>query len=182
MRLLLERAILLQELDIFLQIDNIDSAFNNICIRAPLKVLSLFATGLSDASIPAICQLAGSLRSLDLYQSEKLTSEGKTTCIQIYNFFYLIFQSFLLANKGAILAVKRLPRLKVFRVCQCSKIDNRLLEAAATLSTQRLLNIHCNNTSIDHEAFIAGHSLTQKRFDKSQNEFKIIYNRLSFWC
>ena len=80
LRLLLERGTFLRELDISIKIDNIDATFDNIRIRAPLRKLSLNAKGLSDAPIPAICQLASSLQILNLYYSENLTSEGLYNC------------------------------------------------------------------------------------------------------
>ena len=77
-RLLLERAIYLRSLKLnSLTVENIDEAFENVSIRAPLELIELKLENLRDKSVRVICQqLVSSLKMLSLQGCIHITNDG----------------------------------------------------------------------------------------------------------
>ena len=73
-RLILEHAVHLRELKILTDVDDIDAAFVDVRINAPLKILEL--RNASDVTINALCQLGNSLTKLVVNKCNKITNDG----------------------------------------------------------------------------------------------------------
>ena len=73
-RLILEHGVHLRKLRILTDVDDIDAAFVDVRINAPLQILEL--RNASDITINALCQLSNSLQKLVVKDSNKITNDG----------------------------------------------------------------------------------------------------------
>ena len=81
LKFVLEQATKLRKIIIYNKIPNVDLAFIDVRIKAPLEWLQL--KDISDASIDGICQLARSLKNLCLRHSEQITNDGMHECSRL---------------------------------------------------------------------------------------------------
>ena len=87
LRLLLERAIHLSTLIMFTDVDDIDAAFVDVRINAPLQNLQL--RKISDVTIKAIGQLGKSLTKLVVENCDKITNDGKNFYV-LFKLYYIV--------------------------------------------------------------------------------------------